>query len=99
MDTAVVEPKKALGVRATAEQRRIISEAAGLENRSISNFVLQAALQAAEARRSTAHPRRTQAEIHEILRRAQDAMRRANPTGRSLVDELTAERRAEAARE
>lgn len=97
MSLTAVEPKKALGVRATTEQRRILSEAARKENRSVSNFVLEAALR--EAARVAPRPKPSKEEFDELIRKAQDAMRRANPTGRSLVDELIAERRAEAARE
>jgi len=96
MSVATTEPKKPLGVRVTLEQHRIIIEAAKTEHRSVSSFVLNAALKAAE---SASRPRRSQAEIDEIILRAQEAMRRANPTGRSIVDELTAERRAAAALE
>lgn len=47
MSVPVAGPKKALGVWANAEQHRIIAEAAKREHRSVSNFVLQAALKAA----------------------------------------------------
>jgi uncharacterized protein (DUF1778 family) len=100
MSVATTEPKKPLGVRVTLEQHRIITEAAKTEHRSVSSFVLNAALNAAlKAAESAPRPRRSQAEIDEIILRAQEAMRRANPTGRSIVDELTAERRAAAALE
>jgi uncharacterized protein (DUF1778 family) len=36
-----------LGVRATEEERRIIAEAAAREHRSVSSFVLRAAINAA----------------------------------------------------
>jgi hypothetical protein len=96
MSVAATETKKPLGVRVTADQHRIITEAAKREHRSVSNFVLSAALKAAEAK---PRPRPAQAEVDEVIRRAQEAMRRANPEGRSLVDELSAERRAAAALE
>jgi AbrB family looped-hinge helix DNA binding protein len=37
--------------------------------------------------------------LDRAIRRAQEIVRKYNPTGRSLVDELIAERRAEAGRE
>lgn len=94
--SVAAEAKKPLGVRVTPEQHRVLTEAAKREHRSVSSFVLNAALKAVE---SAARPRRSQAEIDEIIHQAQEAMRRANPTGRSIVDELTAERRAAAALE
>jgi hypothetical protein len=87
---------KPLEVQVTVEQQQTIAEAAEREQRSVSSFVLNAALKAAESAR---RPKRSQAEIDEIIDQAQAAMRRANPTGRSIVDELTAERRAAAALE
>lgn len=97
MSTETAPRKKALGVRATEEQRRLIAQAAKREHRSVSSFVLDAAMR--EAARITPRPRRSKEEIEAVVLRAQAAMRLANPTGRSLVDELIAERRAEAARE
>jgi uncharacterized protein (DUF1778 family) len=100
MSTATAEPKKPLGVRVTAEQHKLIAEAARLEHRSINSFVLQAAVKAAESVRQAApRPKRTIEEIRETARLAQEMVRQANPTGRSLVDELIAERRQEAMRE
>ena len=96
----MIEPKKPLGVRVTADQHRLIAEAAKLEHRSINSFVLQAAMKAAESvRESAPRPKRTLAEIEAIMHEAQEMMRQANPTGRPLVDELIAERREEAMRE
>jgi uncharacterized protein (DUF1778 family) len=99
MSATAIEPKKPLGVRVTAEQHRLIAEAAKLEHRSINSFVLQAAVKAAESVRQAA-PRRKRSldEIRETMRHVHEAMRQANPTGRSLVDELIAERREAAAR-
>jgi len=95
MSVATTTPKP-LEVQVTVEQQQTIAEAAEREQRSVSSFVLNAALKAAENAR---RPKRSQAEIDEIILQAQEAMRRANPTGRSIVDELTAERRAAAALE
>ncbi len=41
--------RKPLGIRATPEEHRILTEAAAREHRSVNTFVLRAALQAAEA--------------------------------------------------
>lgn len=99
MSAALKERKKPLGIRATPEQHRVILEAAEREHRSMNSFVLHAALrEAAESRMATARPKRSRAELEALAREAQALMRRANPTGRSLVDELIAERREEAAR-
>lgn len=92
------ERKKPLGVRATIEQHRVLTEAARREHRSVSNFVLQAALKAAEGPTLPA-PRFTEEEANAIVREAQEMFRRSNASGRNLVEELLAERRAEAARE
>lgn len=92
------ERKKPLGVRATAEQHRVLVEAARREHRSVSNFVLQAALKAAEGP-TLPPPRYTEEEAIAIARKAQEMFRRSNASGRDLVAELLAERRAEAARE
>jgi uncharacterized protein (DUF1778 family) len=89
--------RKPIGVRATTEQHRVLREAAEREHRSLSGFVLQAALQAAEA--PSAKPRRSREEIMAIVEAAQQEVRAANPRGRDLLQELIDERRAEAARE
>ena len=89
--------RKALGVRATPEQRRVLADAAARENRSVSSFVLTAALNAAQG--ASVPRRRTAEEVQAAILRAQDLMRPYRQEGRSLVDELLAERRAEAARE
>lgn len=96
MSTVTAPQKKPLGVRVTPEQHKVITEAARREHRSVSNFVLSAALKAAE---TGPRPKHSQAEIDEVIGRAQEAMRRANPERRSIVDELIAERRAAAASE
>lgn len=98
MAMTTVSSKKPLGVRVSPEQHRIITEAAKNEHRSVSSFVLNAALKAAE---TAEKPRRryTQEEVDAVIERAQAAMRRANPTGRSIVDEVTAERREAAKHE
>ena len=90
-------PRKPLGVRATPEQHRTLKEAAARENRSVSSFVLRAALNAASS--ESLQPRKTPEEIQAAIKRAQALMRPYRQPGRSLVDELSKERRAEAARE
>ena len=102
MSVATAERRKPLGVRATTEQHRIISEAAAREHRSINSFVLRAALDAARAesdRNTAPHRMRSPEEIEAVVRQAQALMRQANPTRRPLVDELIAERRQEAMRD
>jgi len=91
--------RKPLGVRATAEQHRLLTEAAAREHRSVASFVLSAALRAAEGEAATTSRKRTPEEIKTALQHAQNLMRPYRQQGRSLVDELIAERRAEAARE
>ncbi len=75
----------------------MLTEAAARQNRSVSSFVLTAALEAARA--ESAPRRRTPEEVQAAIQRAQELMRPYRESGRSLVDELLAERRAEAARE
>ena len=100
MSAGTTERKKPLGIRATPEQHRLIAEAAEREHRSINNFVLRAAMQAADASTSAQSRKpRTQAEVDAIVAEVQTAMRKYRQPGRSLVDELIAERRAEAARD
>jgi Protein of unknown function (DUF1778) len=89
--------RKPLGVRVTPEEHERITLAAQREHRSVNSFVLSAALQAAEAGNATR--RRTPEEVQAAIQRAQELMRPYRQPGRSLVDELLAERRAEAARE
>jgi vacuolar-type H+-ATPase subunit H len=89
--------RKPLGVRATPEQHRVLTEAATKANRSVSSFVLIAALQAASS--GNTPRRRTPEEVQAAIQRAQELMRPYRQPGHSLVDELLAERRAEASRE
>jgi hypothetical protein len=97
VETSVHKVRKMLGVRATAEERRVLAEAAAREHRSVSSFVLRAALEKAAGQ--PAKPRRSRAEVMEIVRSAQDAFAQANTSGRDILQELIDERRAEAARE
>jgi hypothetical protein len=90
--------RKPLGVRATPEQHRLLTEAAAREHRSVSNFVLQAALEAAE-KYVPSPPKFTEEETLERIRHAQALFRQSNLYERDLVAELIAERRAEAQRE
>ncbi|ADV81186.1 DUF1778 domain-containing protein [Terriglobus saanensis] len=88
--------RRPLGVRATEEQHRVLREAAEREQRSVSSFVLNAALQAAQK----PEPRkRTREEVAKAIAQAQALMRPYRQEGASIVDDLIAERRAEAARE
>src|ERR1035437_7941068 len=89
--------RKPLGVRATPEEHERITQAARREHRSVNSFVLSAALEAAGAK--SAPRRRTPEEVQASIQRAQELMRPYRQPGRSLVDELLAERRAEASRE
>lgn len=89
--------RKPLGVRATPEQHRILTEAAVRQNRSLSSFVLTAALDAAS--QQSEKPRRSREEIKAILEAAREEVRKANPTNRDILEEFLAERRAEAERE
>ena len=75
----------------------MLTEAAARENRSVSSFVLTAALNA--ARSQAARPKRSREELLAILRAAREEVKAVNPTNRDLVEELMAERRAEAARD
>ena len=76
--------RKPLGVRATPEEHRLLTEAAQREHRSLSSFVLRAALQAAEAQPKP-KPKRTREEIEAIVKAAQEEFRAANPTGRDIL--------------
>jgi Protein of unknown function (DUF1778) len=98
MSVVTIAAKKPLGVRATAHEHELIKEAAQREHRSINSFVLRAALQAAETQPAV-RPKRSREEIKAILRAARAAVQAANPTGRDLLQEFLAERRAEAASE
>ena len=99
MAVDATERKKPLAVRATEAEHRLIAEAARREHRSISSFVLHAALVAAKTPESKPRQRRSPEEIRKIVEAAQREMRQYRQPGRSLVKELIAERRAEAARE
>ncbi len=88
---------KPLGVRANAEQRRILAEAAKREHRSVSSFVLQAALHA--ARSEPELKRRSPEEIDRLLAGVRAKFVAANPEKRDILAEFLAERRAEAAHE
>jgi hypothetical protein len=91
------EARKPLGVRATPEQHRVLTEAAAKQNRSVSSFVLTAALEA--ARRADARPRRSREEIKAILQAAREAVQEVVPANRDILEEFLTERRAEAERE
>jgi len=90
--------RKPLGVRATPEEHERISEAARREHRSVNSFVLRAALEAAETAERLPG-RRTPEDVQAAIHQAQELMRPYRQPGRSLVDELIAERRAEALRQ
>jgi hypothetical protein len=89
--------RRMLGVRATAEEQRIIAEAAQREHRSVSSFVLRAALEAARA--PSTKPRHSREEVMAIVHAAQKAFAKVNDSNRDLLQELIDERRAEAAHE
>jgi hypothetical protein len=89
--------RKPLGIRATPKEHAVITRAAACEGRSVNSFVLRAALQAAESEKP--RPRRNPEEVMRIVRAAQAEIRKANPEGRNLLDELIQERRQEAANE
>jgi hypothetical protein len=89
--------RKPLGVRATPEQHRLLTEAAARQHRSVSSFVLTAALEAAQA--TPIKPRRTREEIKAILRAAREEVQAANPENRDILEDFLADRRAEAERE
>jgi hypothetical protein len=90
--------RKPLGVRATPEEHELITQAAEREHRSVNSFVLRAALQAAELQRPV-KPKRSREEIKAILQAAREAVQTANHSGRDILEEFLAERRAEAASE
>jgi hypothetical protein len=89
--------RKPLGIRATPKEHKLITQAAKREHRSVNSFVLSAALNAAQSK--SASSMRTPEEVDAALRHAQELMRPFRQAGHSMVDELIAERRAEAARE
>jgi hypothetical protein len=87
--------RKLMGVRVTPEQREKIADAARREQRSVSSFVVRAALDAADGVQRT--QKKSREEVRAILQAARAEVREANPDNRSLLDELTSERRKEAA--
>jgi len=89
--------RKPLGVRATAEEHAIITEAAQREHRSVNSFVLRAALHAAETQKP-AKPKKSIEEVRAILDGVRDLVKAANPTNRDILAEFLAERREAAAR-
>ena len=91
--------RKPLGIRATQEEHERIMLAARREHRSVNSFVLRAALQAATLQDEPSMLRNSPDEIDSALRYAQQLMRPFRQAGQSMVDELIAERRAEAARD
>lgn len=90
--------RKPLGVRATPEEHKRITKAAKRANRSVNSFVLQAALEAAEAKLVT-RPRRSPEEIRTILDGFRAAVQSVVPKDRDILSEFLADRRAEAERE
>lgn len=97
--SASTPARKPLGVRATPEQHRILTEAAAREHRSVSSFVLNAAIKAATAGlRELPPPRYTEEEATTILKEAQAMFRKSCVYERDLLAELFAERRADALR-
>ncbi|MDP9038528.1 MAG: DUF1778 domain-containing protein [Acidobacteriota bacterium] len=88
--------RKPLGVRVSPEEHAIIRRAAEREHRSINNFVLRAALKAAQE--DQPKPRKSREEVLAIIHDAQQEVRSANPNGRDILQELFDERRKEAAR-
>jgi hypothetical protein len=86
--------RKPLDVRATPDQHRVLSEAAAREQRSISSFVLSAALKAAKLQE--VHPRRSPDEVKAILSGFRAEVQRANRENRDVLADLLAERRAQA---
>lgn len=90
--------RKPLGIRATTEEHERITLAAQREHRSVNSFVLNAALRAAKSQDEPSMRMKTPEEIDAALRHAQQLMRPFRQAGQSMVDELIAERRAEAAR-
>lgn len=96
LEYAQATRRKPLGVRVTPEQHQLLIEAAHREHRSVSSFVLQAALRAAEAVPTRV---RTPETVQQAIDRVQAIMHKLVPPGRSLVDEVIAEHRAEAVRE
>lgn len=93
---ATTSLRKPLGVRATPEQHRLLTEAAAREHRSVNSFVLSAALQAADLQFNP-RPKRSLEDIRAILRAAREEVQSHNPTNRNPLAELIVERREAAA--
>lgn len=74
----------------------MLTEAAKREHRSVSSFVVNAALKAAMPAEPRAGSTITEEEVAAIIARAQDAFRSSSDYGRDLVEELFGERRADA---
>ncbi len=94
LSRANTTPRRMLGVRASEEERRLIAEAAEREHRSVSSFVLRAALEAAKGH----SPRRktSQGEVLELLKAARSELASVNLRERDPLAELLSERRSEA---
>ena len=89
--------RKPLGVRATPEQHRLLTEAAAREHRSVSSFVLDAAIKAAiKHPKELPPPKYTEEEAKAIILEAQAMFRKSSAYGRDLVEELFEERRRDA---
>ncbi len=90
--SSIAQVHKPLGVRAILAEHRLLTEAAQREHRSVSSFVLRAALQAAEAQ-APPKQKRSREEIEAIVKAAQEEFQSANPTGRDILQELIDGRR------
>lgn len=88
--------RKLLGVRVTPQQERELSAAARREQRSVSSFVLEAALQRAADQPKR---RRTHEEILALLKPIREEFNRRVSPDRDVLEEFLTERRAEAKRE
>ena len=92
---AEAQPRKLLGVRVTADQHRILTEAARREHSPVSSFVLQAALHAATspAKRDLPPPHITDEESQAYVNSLQKAFRESPDRDRDLLEELFEMRR------
>ncbi len=88
--------RKPLGVRVTPAQHRLLTEAAAREHRSVSSFVLSAALRAAQSEEF--RPRKSPDEIKAILSKFRAEIQAANTGNRDVLADFLAERRVEAER-
>lgn len=95
-ESAKDKDKVTFSIRVTREEQQVIASAAKEQHRSINNFVLRAALDAARSGHETI---RTPEAIQQAVDRAQALMAPYKRPGHSLVDQLIAERRLEAERE